>query len=121
MLHFPEHFQSYAQTFVIYHCIFINYKINVHEIGVINGCPPYELALFEGKTGTGKYFVTETIINITRLITQQNPSDMASAPTSCAAALIGGSTHCWFCSVLTGQNFQSTPKHIETTKTNSLR
>ena len=46
---------------------------------------------------------------------------MTSAPTGCATALRGGYTNCQCYSIQTGQNFQSTPKHIETTNTNSLR
>ena len=46
---------------------------------------------------------------------------MTSAPTGCATALSGGYTNCRCCSIPTGHNFKSTPKHIETTNTNSLR
>ena len=46
---------------------------------------------------------------------------MASSPTDCAAALIGSSTHFRYCSIPIGWNFQSIPKNIETTNTNSLR
>ena len=76
--------------------------------------------LVEGKTGKDKYFATKTLINITRLITQQHASDMASSPTGCAPDLIGGYTYCWCCSIKTGRNFQMTPKIIETKNTKSL-
>ena len=46
---------------------------------------------------------------------------MTSAPTVYATALSEGYTNCRFCSIPTGQNFQSTPKNIETKNTKSLR
>ena len=46
---------------------------------------------------------------------------MTSSPTGYANALSGGYTNCWCCSIPTSHNYQSTPKNIETTNTNSLR
>ena len=110
MFHHPENFWSDAQKFLICHNTFMHYKINLHKIGVINDCPPYEFVLVEGKPGTGKYFVTKTLRNTNRLLTQRNSSYMTSDPTGCAATLIGGSTHCRCFPIPTSQHFQITQK-----------
>ena len=71
--------------------------MNLHNIGMINDLPPSSFVLVEGNTGTDKYFVTKTLRNINRILTQQNSSYMASASTGCADDLIGGYTYCRCC------------------------
>ena len=68
----------------------MDYKMNLHKIGMINDHPPSEFVLVEDKPGTGKYFVTQTSRKVTRLLTQQNSSYMASYTTGCATDWIGG-------------------------------
>ena len=90
ILHCPENCQSDAQKSLIYHHIFLHCKMNLHNIGMINYRPPFTFVLVDDKPGTGKYFVTQTFRKITRLLTKQNSSYMASYTTGCATDWIGG-------------------------------
>ena len=87
----------------------------------INQRPPSLITYVEGKPGTGKSFVTQTLRNITRLLTQRNSSDMASAPTGCAAALIDGTTHYRSCSIPAGKQFQSAPTNLKASNPENVR
>ena len=51
----PENCRSDTHTFLIYHHIFMHYKINLHKIGMINDRPSSVSVLVEGNPGTGKY------------------------------------------------------------------
>ena len=72
----------------------------------------------EGKPGSGKTFVIKTLCNINRIISQTNLSDMASDPTGCASALIGGSTHFRTCRIPVGRNFFGDPTALNVMSSN---
>ena len=74
----------------------------------------------EGKPGTGKTFIIKTLHNINRIIHKSNLCDMASAPTGCASALIGGSTHYRTCRIPVGRKFIANPCSLNVTSTNEL-
>ena len=75
----------------------------------------WSLSLFtfvEGKPGTGKTFIIKTLRNVTRLLQKSNYSDMASAPTGCATALIDGQKHFRSCSIAMGRAFYKAPTNL---------
>ena len=92
--HCPEKCQGLAQKFLIYHHLYYHYRLQLYRMKEIKTRPPCQFVFIEGKPGTGKTFVTRTLRNCTRMLSNNSNSDMASAPTGCAAALIDGSTHC---------------------------
>ena len=57
ILHLPENCWSDTHKFLIYHHIFMHYKIKLHKIGMINDHPPSLFGIVEVNPGTGKYFV----------------------------------------------------------------
>ena len=121
----PENAKEDAQKFLIYQHIYGHYCLKKHKISLETEtplpCPPSIFCFIEGKPGTRKTFVLLTMRNITRLLHGRNSADLASAPTGCAAALIGGSTHCRSCSIPTSAKFQNPPTDIVTTDANRLR
>ena len=84
-------------------------------------CPPCQFVFIEGKPGTGKTFITRTLRNCTRMLTNNSNSDMASAPTGCAAALIEGSTHCRSLSIPAGQKLHKPPTNINNQKADRVK
>ena len=119
--HCPENCQGDAQTFLIYHHLYHHYLLDQHHKGIVKDRPPSQLVLVEGKPGTGKTFVTKTLRNITRQLTKLNSSDMASAPTGCAAALIEGSTHCHCLKIPCGRALYKVPSNIKATNSDAIR
>jgi hypothetical protein len=120
-LHKPENAKTEGQKCIIYHHLYSHYMLKKFETDRLAAeqdgghthpivRPPCQHVLIEGLPGTGKTFVILTMRNITRQIHKHELSDMASAPTGSAAALIHGSTICRNCSIPTGKAFQKTPK-----------
>ena len=71
--------------------------------------PPKSLCTkVEGKPGTGKSFVINTLRNMTRMIQNTNNVDMASAPTGAVSAIINGATHCRSVLIPTGKALKKT-------------
>jgi hypothetical protein len=120
-VHKPENCKGSAQKFLIYEHIYYHYQIELYKTGQLENQPPSLFTLVEGKPGTGKTFVTKTLRNITRKITGRNSSDMASAPTGCAASLIEGTTHCRCCSIPVGGPFQKSPSNLKSSDPNKVR
>ena len=56
--------------------------------------PPCENLFVEGVAGSGKTFVILTERNITIAVERRNSSEIASAPTGCAASIIRAKTNC---------------------------
>ena len=75
----------------------------------------------EGKAGTGKTFVTKTLRNCRRMLSNNNNSDIASAPFGCAAALIDGSTHCQSLSIPAGPRLHKPPTNIKNQKADHVK
>lgn len=113
-LYRPENCRGRDQTFLIYHHLLVHYQMDLFKRGEIQNRPPSAFVLVEGLPGTGKSFVTKTLRNITRKIYGRNSADMASAPTGCAASLIGGSTHCRCSNIPTGRKFMKAPTNMTT-------
>ena len=92
--HSPVKCLGDAQMLLLYEHLYYHYLNVRHTSGLDSMLPPSLFTVIEGKPGTGKYFVIKTIRNITCQLTNRNNSDMASAPTGCAAALIYGTNNC---------------------------
>ena len=90
----PENCRGFSQAFLVYLHIYCHYLWDEYEQSkdlhddIIP--PPSTFTKVQGKPGTGKTFVVNTIQNITRNIFQSDRFDAGSAPTGCAAALFGG-------------------------------
>jgi hypothetical protein len=119
-VHKPENAKTEAQKDIIFHHLYSHYMLKKfemdtqaaqHEPGPMQPIPrpPCQHVLVEGLPGTGKTFIILTLRNITRQIYKNNLSDMASAPTGCAAALIYGSTICRNYSIPTGKAYHKPP------------
>ncbi len=117
----PENCRGEDQVFLIYHHLLVQYQIHLFQNGEIENRPPCAFVLVEGLPGTGKSFVTKTLRNITRKIHGRNSADMASAPTGCAASLIGGSTHCRCSHIPTGRKFKQIPTNMTTSDSTVMR
>jgi hypothetical protein len=83
--------------------------------------PPCIFLLVEGKPGSGKSFVLNTLRNISRAITKSNHGELTSAPTGVAGSLINASTHCRVASIPTGRDFSKPPTNITSTKCQKLQ
>ena len=117
----PENCKTDAQKLLIYHHIYHHYLLFKHKTGVIDHPPPSQHVFVEGLPGTGKSFITKTLRNITRKLWKSNRSDMASAPTGCAAALIEGSTHCRCSSIPVGKMFYKSTRDITNSNSDNVR
>ena len=120
-IHKPENCKGAAQIFLIYEHLYYHY---IHECFNDNPTqtrqPPSLMTWVEGKPGTGKSFVTKTLQNITRIIAQRNPSDLVSAPTGCAAALINATTRNRCSSIPIGNAFQKSPTNLTSADPNKV-
>ena len=121
----PENCKGVEQTFLIFQHLYCQYdwcqyKEQQQVNPALQAPPPSIFCFVEGLPGTGKSFVTKTISNITRKLHKRNNADMKSAPTGCAGALIGGSTHCRCNGIPTGKKFMAPPTAITTSKTDAL-
>ena len=122
-IHKPEICKGAAQTFLIYEHLYYHF---LHEcFNDVNNStqtqqPPSLMTWVEGKPGTGKSFATKTLRNITRMITQRNSSDLVSAPTGCAAALINATTHNRCSSIPIGNAFQRSPINLTSADPNKV-
>ncbi len=123
----PENVRGQEQRMIVYHSLFGHYifkryeeMIDRTEEEVELKPPPSHMVFVEGKPGTGKTFVTKTLRNITRVLRKDNLSDQGSAPTGCAAALFGGSTHYRELKIPVGAKFYKAPTHIAGGKTTSM-
>ena len=90
-------------------------------MGDIKTRPPCQFVFVEGKPGTGKIFVTKTLRNITRMLSNNINSDMASAPFGCAAGLIDGSTHCRSLSIPAGPRLHKPHTNIKNQKADHVK
>ena len=119
--HCSEKCQGSAQKFLIYHHLYYHYRLKLYRMKKIKTHPPCQFVFIEGKPGTGKTFVTRTLRNCTRMLSNNSNSDMASAPTGCAAALIDGSTHCRSLSIPAGQRLHKLPTNIKDQKADHVK
>ena len=93
----PENCSGNAQkTIVGLHLLAIKKWDAYHECEnpLDQDTPPTYLVKVNGNPGSGKSFTICTTRNITRNYKKSMSSDMATAPTGCAADLIHGETHC---------------------------
>ena len=117
----PENCRGEAQKFLIYHHLYHHYLLHKFDNKKRGKRPPSQFVLVEGKPGTGKTFITKTLRNITRLLTECNSSDIATAPTGFAAALIDGSTHYRSLYIPSGPPLYKQPTDIKTTELTKVR
>ena len=120
-LYKPENWRGEAQKFIIFHYLYYQYCLHDFSNNRLNSLPKQQLIFVEGKPGTGKTFIVKTLRNINRIIYQSNLVDLASAPTGCASALIGGSTHFRVCKIPVGSKFYQCPSNLKNYNTTSLR
>ena len=89
----PENEKEDAQKFLIHQHIYDHYCLMTYKTSLETKpplpCPPFLFYFVEGKPGIVKTFILLTMRNTTRLLHRRNFADLASAPTSCAAALTG--------------------------------
>ena len=109
----PENCIGESQKFIIYHNLYYQYLYAQYCNGETNIVPNQQFVFVEGKPGTGKTFVVKTLRNMNRIIHNSNTSDLASAPTGCASALIDGSTHFRLCKIPTGVKFYKAPSNLK--------
>ena len=111
----PENARTSEQRFIIFHHMHNLYLWKQYlDANDTESEPPVQsYTLIEGLPGTGKTFVIKTLRNMTRKVFKNKNSDMASAPTGCAASLFNGSTHNRCCDIPTGKTFQKYPTNIE--------
>ena len=117
----PKNCRGEAQKFLIYHHLYHHYLLHKFDNKKRGKRPPSQFVLVEGKPGTGKTFITKTLRNITRLLTESNSSDIATAPTGCAAALIDGSTHYRSLYIPSGPPLYKQTTDIKTTELTKIR
>ena len=89
IIHRPENCRGVSQKLLIYIHLLVHYEWqNIHH-----EVPQCHHIKIQGKPGTGKSFVINTMRNITKSLFKSNKCDEATAPTGCAASLINGKTH----------------------------
>ena len=117
----PENCKTKAQKFLIYEHLYYHREWFKYQNGERNGQPKTLCTNVEGKPGTGKTFVTNTLRNMTRLLHNSNSADLASAPTGAAASLINGKTHSRCSSIPIGAAFQKPPTNLNISDPVKLR
>ena len=122
-LYRPEKAKGDAQKLLVFvhlyqHYLWKQYEDNVkkaidHDDDDCNDIdiPPSLLIKVQGKPGTGKSFVANTVKNITRTVLKAK-RDEASCPTGCAASLIGGKTHFRALHIPAGKALHNKPNHF---------
>ena len=98
----PENCITPAQTFLIYKYLYYEWEWSKFNNNNTNVAPKSLCTKVEGRPGTGKSFVTNTLRNMTRMIHNTNHADIASVPTGAAASIINGATHCRSAFIPTG-------------------
>jgi hypothetical protein len=122
----PENVRGEEQDLIVHHSLYGHYMYERYENIVRDDTnatvkpPPSHMCFVEGKPGTGKTFVTKTLRNITRVVRKNNEADQGSAPTGCAADLLGGSTHYRELKIPIGKKFRAAPNHITGGDSNEL-
>ena len=112
-MYLPNNCIGDSQTFLIYHHLYFQYCMNEYKHNRSYVLPKQQFIFVEGKPGTGKTFIVKTLRNINRIIHKSNLVDIASAPTGCASALIGGSTHFRICKIPVGKKFYESPSNLK--------
>ena len=118
----PEKAKGDAQKLLVFvhlyqHYLWKEYEEKVRiandddDDGMDIDIPPSLLVKVQGKPGTGKSFVANTVKNITRTILNAK-RDEASCPTGCAASLIGGKTHFRALHIPAGKALHDKPSHF---------
>ena len=114
----PQKCMGNEQKYLIYHHLWVQYCWIEYSENNNNDIqpPPSCFNFVEGKPGTGKSFVINTIQNTNRKIHKTNKRDMTLAPTGCAAALVNGATHFRAFSIPTGSKFRKQPTNLSTSQ-----
>ena len=116
----PENCKTPAQIFLIYEYLYYQWEWSKFNNNDTNVVPKALRTKEEGRPGTGKSFVTNTLRNMTRMIHKTNNADIASAPTGAAASIINGATHCRSAFIPTGKAFQKSPTNVNINDPNKI-
>jgi hypothetical protein len=112
----PEACKGLAQKLLVGLAIMqmLHFKSFLSSFSSPNTLPPDSLFLYvQGNPGTGKTFVTRTILNIVRSIWGGMGYDMAVAPTGVAASLLRGKTDVRALKIPIGSKLQETPQPFQ--------
>ena len=128
----PANAKTEGQKLVLFHHLLTQYNLNgfeaaqaAHEEDPTQNAlpvrPPCQHVLIEGLPGVGKSWIIKVIQAINYSIHKSKLAVVASAPTGCAAALIGGSTNARSSFIPTGKAFTKPPSDRTVTNVSEYR